>query len=724
MSQTISFVNNTSSQIKIYGMAVNALTGCQNAVDCANGSYVINPGMGLATLNSADLPLFQLSAPDFVFDVVLSTASTSPNSLPSDALGGANQVNYAGIILLNAGNYTVFIQDLTNIKTVKFVNNTQEAITIQNIQGNPLDQAALVFPKGSYPISANTTATATIGDLQFFETFQLKANDYAFNVVLGINSIMPDLDPPSNQAQYLAGLSYSENEYVITVSPLSTNNMVFENQTSDQITIQSIGVWGVSSPFTNLTDSVVQTPNQGYVINPGTGSAQADSSITQFTLTCADFAFGVNLSNSGTIFLPQLGGVNQSAYAASILKNGSQYTIVIAPNPSVPTVQFINNTQETVSIAKELNDPNAFTNCLNNLICTSESYQLYPGEGTCQIGDLQVNHGFTLKATDFTFTIALNSPGPILASGYVGLVSQIGNLYTVVIEKGSSGSGTVVSFPFTGSVAETLFSQSLQNTDYNTISIMQRKPMAVSVSLKGDHIEATLTSCGCSWACKNTTPLCTTCDLLNVNKPSLFSLCVTSAYNHKPVFGDFFLQINSDPESVIVSSQAQTSLTSRQFLFPLNSTGTVNVVLSNSATSTFTMEQPLKLGANYSFNSANGGGGLQKYNVGNISSDGSFSFMFASTIPNTINNNMPVSGVITIQDALGVPVTFTITKGSQSSLTGSASFGEISNVSFTGELSLGSGEVIISISGKITVDLPQFSYNDSLVGSVSLTFYE
>jgi hypothetical protein len=165
MSQTISFVNNTSSQIKIYGMAVNALTGCQNAVDCANGSYVINPGMGLATLNSADLPLplFQLSAPDFVFDVVLSTASTSPNSLPSDALGGANQVNYAGIILLNAGNYTVFIQDLTNIKTVKFVNNTQEAITIQNIQGNPLDQAALVFPKGSYPILANTTATAVIG---------------------------------------------------------------------------------------------------------------------------------------------------------------------------------------------------------------------------------------------------------------------------------------------------------------------------------------------------------------------------------------------------------------------------------------------------------------------------------------------------------------------------------------------------------------------------------
>jgi hypothetical protein len=135
------------------------------------------------------------------------------------------------------------------------------------------------------------------------------------------------------------------------------------------------------------------------------------------------------------------------------------------------------------------------------------------------------------------------------------------------------------------------------------------------------------------------------------------------------------------------------------------------------------MTQPLKLGANYSFNSANGGGRLQKHNVGNISSDGSFSFMFASTIPKTINNNMQVSGLIKIQDAGGVPVTFTITQGSQSSLTGSASFGRILNVSFTGELFLNNGEVIISISGKITGTLPQFNYNDSLTGNVSLTFY-
>ncbi len=726
MSQTISFVNNTNSQIKIYGMPANTLMGCQNAVDCANGSYVVNPGMGLAALSSIDLPLFQLSATDFVFDVLLSAVTTAPSLLPKAALGGANQANYIGIIVVNAADYTVFIQDVTNIKTIKFINNTTETIKIQNIEADSLDKAALLFPSSSYPIASQATVLATIGDLPFFETFQLSATDFTFNVVLGINSIMADLNPPSNQDQYVAGMSYSENEYVITTSQLSsTNNVIFENQTSDQITIQSIGGWSVSSPFTNLTDAVVVAPNQNYVINPGTGSAKVNASVTQFVLTCADFAFSVDLNSLGTISPTQLEGVNQSGYAANIVKNGSLYTIVIAPSPLVPTIQFINNTQDIVTIAKELNDPNAFTNCLNNLSCSSESYLLNPGEGTCQIGDLKVNQAFQLVATDFTFNINLNSPGPlhpILGSGYVGLVSQIGNLYTVVIEKGSSGSGIPVSFQFTGNLTETLYSTSLSVTDYNNILMMQEEPIAVSVSLAGDY-QATLNSCGCSWMCSDTTPNCSSCDIITLNMPSQFFLCSTST-NVDIASALLFVQLNGDPHSIIISSGVIPDSNGAEFLFPLSAEGSVSIVLSNSASSQLKLSnQTLNLGANYSFAVKNAPGALKKYNVGNIFSNGDFNFMFASTISNTIKSDMQVSGIISIQDKSGVPITFIISQSAQSSLTGSVSFGAIINVSFTGKLYLANGEVMISISGQISGSLPEFNYNNNLTGNVSLKFY-
>lgn len=727
MTEKISFVNNTNSQIIINGMAANVMSLCQDAIDCANGSYVINPGIGFATLSNSNLPLFQLSTPDFVFNVLLSTASTSQTPLPEDVLGGANQANYAGTLFLDAGVYTVLIQDLTTVQSVTFVNNTSDVINLRNIGETSIDEEAFIFsPNNSYPIPSQKSATATIENLSFFETFQVYGPDFTFNVVLGINSIMPDLNPPANQNNYVAGLSYSNNEYVITVSKIdSTNSVIFQNQTGEEIRIEPIGNLNGAPFFTDLHDGLIQTVDQSYAILPGIGSATVNSSITMFQVTTEDFAFIFTLNGAGKVILPELKGVNQSKFAANISQNGSQYTIVVSPSPLFPTINFINNTQDVIYIAKEVNDPNAITDCLNNLHCSSGSFVLNPGAGSCQIGDLPINQSFQVSATDFTFAVNLSDPGKILpttSADYVGLVNQIGNLYTVVIEKGATppGPGTPYSFTFTGSVGETLFSESLTQADFISILKMGREPTSLSVSLTGTN-SATLTSCGCTWACTDTTDNCSECNLLNINTPSVFFLCSTSTGLVADTL-QLHLQLNSDPMAITVSTGIDLTQTETPFVFPLNSNGNVTVVLSNSQTETLPLTQTLNLGATYSFTSENDTGSLKKYNVGTISSTGTFSFMFASTIPNTFNNTMEVSGTINIQDTNGVPITFTISESQQSSLSGTASFGSIKNVSFSGNIEISSGNVLITINGNISGPLPQFVNTNNLTGNVSLNF--
>jgi len=719
MASKISFVNNTNSQITINGMAANAMSLCQDAIDCANGSYVLNPGIGFATLSSTSLPLFELSAPDFVFNVPLSQASTSqiPFHLPENVLGGANQANYAGTLFLDNGVYTILIQDLTSVQSVTFVNNTQDDITLQDMEGNSL-----------YTVSNGTSKIANIGNLPIFQTIQLCSTDFTFNVVLGINSIMPDLNPPANQSNYIAGLSYSNNEYVITVSNVdSKSSVIFQNLTGEEITIQPIGRLRGGSLFTDLHDGLIQAVDQSYAILPGIGSGTVDSSITQLQLTTDDFAFIFTLSGAGKVDLPQLKGVNQSQFAANISQNGTQYTIVISPSPLIPTIQFINNTADVINI-ENLKNPNAITNCLDNLDCTNGSFVLNPGAGSFQIGDFADNQQFNLVATDFTFSVNLSDLGKIVptpSANYVGLVNQIGNLYTVVIEKGTTppGPGSAYSFTFTGSVGETLFFQKLTQADYNTISNNGKEPTSLSVSLTGSNA-ASLTSC-CKFACSDTDN-CLECNPLNINSPSVFSLCssLTGVASNSI---DLVVELNSSPSTITVSTGRDLSNTNSEavpFVFPLNQTGTVSVVLSNSATEKFPdLQQPLNLAANYSFIAENDTGSLREYNVGTISSTGVFSFMFASTIPNTFNNTMKVDGTISIKDASGVPITFTISESQQSSLTGSASFGSITGVPIGGQLEMANGKVLIQITGTIKQPLPQFNNSNSLTGSVSLNFY-
>lgn len=446
MGQTIQFVNNTTDTIIIQGIDANAFDAqFSGSFSCVDGSCSIVPGEGSAVIG--DLSTFQLNGgADFAFDVGL----IAPASINPSPFGGSNQGNYSATIALNGDEYTVVIIDTTiEAQTIQFVNNTLDKITIKGM-AFPLNVGDLTAPinldfdseSGVYTLTG-PSGTATIGNLSIFYSFQISSINFAFDVILGLNSIIADIKPPANQSLYMGSIIQDANQYTITIDPVPiANSLIVINNTQDLILVQGIDI----SAFTADGFQGAFTASEGSCsIAPGTGSAVISNSAlveSGFQLNGgADFAFDVALGGSSSaVTASPYGGANQSGYAAGLQVNGTQYIITISPTPANPTIQFVNNTSDTITLGtttlNAMLDSGALTNFWGSLSWDGTDYLQITGVGTGEIGDIPPT--FTLTIDTFTFTVTLGPLPTILTasqSNYEAAIGVLGNLYTITIQK-------------------------------------------------------------------------------------------------------------------------------------------------------------------------------------------------------------------------------------------------------------------------------------------------
>lgn len=747
MGQTIQFINNTTDTIAIQGIDASAFASGSylGSLTCVDGNCLIAPGKGSASIG--DLSTFQLNGgADFAFAAGLAT----PASINPSPFGGIKQGNYSATIALNGDAYTVVIIDTTiEAQTIQFVNNTKDTITIKGI-ALPLDAGAFIAPitnlsfgSGIYTLTA-PSGTATIGDLSIYDSFQIGSTDFAFDVILGLKSIIADMNAPPNQSSYMGSIIQDANQYTIIIDPVpNAKSMIVINNTQDSILVQGIDI----SAFDTVSFQGAFTSSDGSCsIAPGTGSAgMADAILFEsgFQLNGgADFAFDVALGGDSSAVTPSpYGGANQSGFAAGLQVNGTQYIITISPTPANPTIQFVNNTSDTITLDKTL-DSGALTNCFAGLNWNGTNYLQTTGVGTGEIGDIPST--FTLTINGLTFTVTLGaSPTilPPLQSNYEAVIGVLGNLYTITIQIDhiTPGPGTKVNFTFTGGLTELLFSGAVPAA-YFSPPYNYEKMLRESTSVK-----AIFTTTATGIATMQTVSSVGTLNPSSINNLKLDSS--KSSYQKQPLSGDVMIQFNTDdsgdPPVVTLYSQnvvaGDVPVTPQPFLFPLNLTGTstsVELVGPGGVYPINITSNDIELEAHYGpFNIPKYTlADVPSYNTGIVSSSG-FTFVFVLPISGFDTTPTSLNGSIVITDTTQADqeITFNIASAPNSfDPTGKAHLivtGNFYGIDFVISSAIAdlygdqaNNYPMITISGLLNRSVKTFYYNNSITGVVNLTF--
>ncbi len=736
MGQIIQFVNNTTDTIIIQGVDADAFTNgsLTGALTCKGSNCLLTPGEGSAGIG--DLSIFQLNGgADYAFSVSL----ISPASIEPSPFAGINQSNYTAKISSLTNGYSIVVIDTTiEALVIEIINNTAESIEIKGI-ALPLDDGALIAPltnlsfsSGVYSLTASA-GSATIGDLSIFETFQISSTNFIFDVVLGINLIMPDISAPlATQGSYTGGITQNQNQYTITINSVSTaESIVIVNNTQDSVIVQGIN----QSAFTSSSfQGSFSCSGGNCLVLPGTGSAVIANPVPfqgGFQLNGgADFAFALNLNGSLSAIEPSpFSGVNQSNYAASIIVDGTQYIITISETPLNPTIQFINNTSKTIELQSSL-DSGAFTNCLNGLSWNGTNYLQTTGVGSGEIGDIPSN--FTVSVNSLIFTITIGSSPTILPasqSGYGASINVLGNLYTIVIQAINvipPGPGTKFDFTIAGSLSELLFSGEI--TEMNYAEMIREE----------STIEAQFTTTSTGIATLQTSP---SIGPLNPSSPNFLTLdSKKSSYGTQALSGNVMVQLASTtPPGFNLYSQnviaEDFSASPKPFLFPLNLTGTsttVQIEGPNGVNPVSLSSPSINISASYVFTvTSETTPPVSSSCTGTLSMSG---FAFTFQLPMNLQQ-IPkgMSGLITITDTTQSSQTITLNinadkfdaSSGKASLAISGNFYGQAYVINSAEIDSGviSGvNPCITIPGNLTGGVPSLFYNSNITGTINLLF--
>jgi hypothetical protein len=145
------------------------------------------------------------------------------------------------------------------------------------------------------------------------------------------------------------------------------------------------------------------------------------SGIKSFVLSSSECSFNVDFSNIGPQSAAIIGGPKQGEYVVNLTQSDTTYLLEINYLIDTANVQFINNTNETITIdtiIKSFQGP--LLNCIdppdgvktpNSLSCGS-NLELSPGTGYASILLINEFIPFRLSSSDFVFNVIL---GPLIA---------------------------------------------------------------------------------------------------------------------------------------------------------------------------------------------------------------------------------------------------------------------------------------------------------------------